>query len=215
VNHLHPAYDGKRLRRALALLGTVLLAVLLAGCYQGRPKKKPPIHVNPNMDWQPKYEPQESSPFFANGSVNQTPVEGTVSRDRMVVDPALHRGVDPATGEPVEQSPLPVTMTNLQRGQERYDIYCTPCHGLAGDAKGIVVQRGFVPPTDFHQEMVREYTDGHLFQVISEGIRNMKPYGGQIPVEDRWRIVQYVRALQRSQHAAVEDVPEQTRDQLR
>lgn len=197
--------------RGLAL---VAVAALLAGC-QGMTSTKPPIHINPNMDNQPKYLPQEPSAFFANGSVEQPWVEGTVARGELNEDDVYYRGMDPKTGKPVTENPVPLTMEGLKRGQERFDIYCTPCHSQLGDGKGIVVERGFPPPPNFHDDLVRNYPDGHIFDVITNGIRNMPAYGPQIPVKDRWEIVHYVRALQRSQHATIADVPVEKRDSLR
>jgi mono/diheme cytochrome c family protein len=118
--------------------------------------------------------------------------------------------------------PIEVDREVLQRGRERYDIYCSPCHGLVGSGDGMVAKRAdelqegtWTPPTSFHSELLRGRPDGHLFNTISNGIRNMPAYGSQISVEDRWAIVAYVRALQRSQNATVEDVPPEIRAQLR
>jgi mono/diheme cytochrome c family protein len=122
----------------------------------------------------------------------------------------------------VEVGPLAVDLGVLQRGRERYDIYCAPCHGLAGYGDGSVAKRAealqegtWTPPTSFHTELIRQRPDGHIFNTISNGIRNMPAYGPQIPVADRWAIVAYVRALQRSQNATVDDVPPEIRAQLR
>ncbi|MBD3166424.1 cytochrome c [bacterium] len=202
---------GRWTRPALLLL-TLLF---LVGCYQGRPKKKPPIHPNPNMDNTPRYEAQESSAFFEDGTTLRTPVEGTVARGSLHNDPIFYEGIDPRTGKPVEENPVPATMSSLKRGQERFDIYCSVCHGRVGDGKGIVIERGYTPPPTFHSELIRNYPDGHIFDVISNGIRNMPGYADQIPVEDRWDIVNYFRALERSQNADVADVPEELRDRLK
>lgn len=98
-------------------------------------------------------------------------------------------------------------MQLLQRGQERFNIYCSPCHGKTGDGKGIIVQRGMLPPPSFHEARLLQAPDGHFFDVISNGIRNMPTYRHQIPVSDRWAIVAYLRALQRSQNATINDIP--------
>jgi mono/diheme cytochrome c family protein len=106
-------------------------------------------------------------------------------------------------------------MELLKRGQERFNIFCSPCHGRLGDGKGIVVERGYSPPPTFHSDRVRSFPDGHIFDVITNGIRNMPPYGPQIPASDRWAIVAYFRALQRSQNATVNDIPVELRDQVK
>jgi mono/diheme cytochrome c family protein len=122
----------------------------------------------------------------------------------------------------IEAIPLEVDTGILQRGRERYDIFCSPCHGLAGFGDGMVAMRAdellegtWTPPTSFHTDLIRGRAPGQLFNTISNGIRNMPAYGPQIPVEDRWAIVAYVKALQRSQNATVDDVPEDLRAQLR
>lgn len=188
------------------ILSGIFLA--LTGCYRGKPSDKPPVHLVPDMDRQPKYLPQAHSDFFPNGSTNQIPPEGTIAQGGLHSDHAYYEGIDPSTGQPVKKSPVPITLTGLQRGQERFNIYCSPCHSRVGDGQGIMVQRGYVPPPSFHTDLIRQYPDGHIFQVISNGIRNMPSYGQQIPIPDRWLIVNYLRALQRSQFARVEDVPE-------
>jgi len=118
--------------------------------------------------------------------------------------------------------PVPVTEQLMRRGQERYDIYCSPCHGLAGYGDGVVAKRAdalqegtWTPPSSYHTDLVRSRPAGQLFNTITNGIRNMAAYGAQIPVADRWAIVAYVRALQRSQAASVADVPPELRRQLR
>jgi mono/diheme cytochrome c family protein len=141
-------------------------------------------------------------------------VAGTVARGKLKADDLYWRGVDPTTGKPCAISPVAVTEASLKRGQERFNIYCSVCHGQAGDGQGIMIKKGYVPPPSFHSDLIRSYPDGQIFQVISEGIRNMPSYKGQIPVEDRWLIVNYLRALQRSQHAGIDDVPVEQRAKL-
>lgn len=191
------------------------MVLLLIGCYRGQPSEKPPIHLNPDMDDQPKYLPQAGSRFFEDGAAMRMPVEGTVARGWLEEDSTFYFGMDLKTGQPVEKSPVPVTLTGLRRGEERFNIYCSPCHSRVGDGHGIMVQRGYTPPPTFHSQQVRNYPDGHLFQVISRGIRSMPSYGQQIPAGDRWLIVNYLRALQLSQHASIEDVPEEMQDQIK
>lgn len=192
----------------------LLIGLFFNGCFRGRPSEKPPIHINPNMDDQPKYKAQAESKYFKNGSAMRMPVPGTVARGELFEDTKYYYGKD-ADGNPVKENPVPVTMQLLKRGQNRFNIYCSPCHGLAGDGQGIVVKRGFLPPPNFHQDLVRNYPDGHIFDVISNGIRNMPSYKHMISVEDRWAIVSYVRALQRSQDATLGDVPEDIRKEIK
>jgi mono/diheme cytochrome c family protein len=196
-----------RILRLLIILILLCASAFMAGCQRGYPTDKPPIHIIQDMYHQPKYLPQDSSGFFADGSIMRQPVEGTVARGWLMEDSVFYVGFDPATGEDVKRAPLPVTMDNLKRGEERFNIYCTPCHGYRGDGKGLVIEHGFVPPPSFHTDFLREVPDGHLYRVIHEGQNNMPSYGQQIPARDRWTIVLYVRALQKSQNATVAQVP--------
>jgi mono/diheme cytochrome c family protein len=166
------------------------------------------------MDNQPKYQAQEKCEYFADESAMRQPVPGTVAREFLREDSAYFTGID-SNGDTLVNSPVETSMQLLERGQERFDIYCSPCHGRAGDGKGIMVSRGYVPPPDYHTDRIRNLPDGHIFDVISNGIRNMPGYRHQVPVEDRWAIVAYVRALQRSQNASIDDVPVERRGDLK
>ncbi len=201
-------------RRAPLLAALVALA-FLQGCGRGRPAEKPAIHMVPDMDAQPKYLPQAYSTFFEDHAAMRQPIAGTVPRGWLRQEVAFNLGIDSTTGAPVRQSPVPITLGGLQRGQERFNIYCSPCHSRAGDGQGIMVQRGYVPPPSFHSDLLRGYPDGHIFAVITGGIRNMPGYGQLIPVADRWLIINYLRALQRSQQASMADVPEEIRQQIK
>jgi hypothetical protein len=192
----------------------VVMAVLLAGCYRGQPSDKPPIHPNPDMDNQPRYDPQSESKFFDDHSAMRQPVEGTVAREWLREDDAYYRGKD-KNGEYVEENPVPLSGESLSRGRERFDIYCSVCHGRVGDGQGIVVEKGFVPPPSFHEDRIRSLPDGQIFDVISNGLRNMPSYGHQIPVRDRWLIIQYIRALEKSQMATEEEIPRSVLDSLK
>jgi mono/diheme cytochrome c family protein len=202
----------------LVVLSWVPLALIMRARVTTSPQ--PRIHIVPDMDNQPKFKAQARNMMFADRRAMRPPVAGTVARGATLGNPALTSG---KTGDDwVDAIPLPVDTGVLQRGRERYDIYCSPCHGLAGYGDGMVSKRAdellegtWTPPTSFHTEVVRERPDGHIFNTISNGIRNMPAYGSQIPVEDRWAIVAYVRALQRSQNANVDDVPPDIRAQLR
>ncbi len=195
------------------ILVPLLTTILLTGCYRGQPKKKPPVHLVPDMDSQPRYEAQEYSNFFADGLTMRMPVEGTVAIGHLHEDGALYNGKD-ERGNLVKESPVPINMVMLKRGQERFNIYCAPCHGQVGDGNGIVVKRGYMPPPTFHQDRLRDIEDGYIYDVIKNGIRNMPSYAHQIPVDDRWAITAYVRALQRAQHATMTDVPEELKGQI-
>lgn len=186
-------------------------AILLAGC-QGSISSNPPIHINPNMDFQEKFEAQEVNTFFADSRAMRPPVSGTVARGFLKEDDAFYRG-RAADGSLITTIPVDVTRAFIERGQERYEIFCSVCHGSVGDGNGIIMtgNYGFVPAPTFHSDAVREAPDGHFFNAITVGIRSMPSYASQIPIADRWAIVAYVRALQRSQNASTADVPENQR----
>ncbi|MDT0631340.1 cytochrome c [Rubrivirga sp. S365] len=197
----------------------VLAAAALAGC-RGMTSDAPPIHPNLNMDYTQRFEAQEPSQFFLDGAAMRPPVAGTVARGELRTDAnaPFYYGRN-ADGSYVEEIPVPVTPSLLERGQERYDIYCTPCHGLAGDGRGIVavgnggLGYGFAVPS-YHTEALRERPDGYLYDVIQNGINTMPSYGHELPPADRWAIVAYIRALQRSQAATAGDVPVTERERL-
>lgn len=202
----------------LVVLSWVPLALIMRARVTASPQ--PRIHIIPDMDNQPKFKAQARNPIFADRRAMRPPVEGAVPRGAILGDPALTSGK--IAEDWVDAAPLEVDRELLRRGRERYDIYCSPCHGLVGFGNGMVAKRAdelqegtWTPPTSFHSELLRERPDGHIFNTITNGIRNMPAYGPQIPVEDRWAIVAYVRALQRSQSATVDDVPPEIRAQLR
>lgn len=201
-------------RTYLLTLGAA--ALLTTGCFRGLPSDEPPVHVNPNMDTQEKYKPYRSSEFFADGSAMREPVAGTIPQGGLMHDSVYFFGKD-SRGQLVERMPIEVTMETLKRGQQRFNIFCRPCHGAAGDGRGTVVlaNKGLLPPPSFHDQRLVDTADGHFFDVMTNGVRNMPSYSHQIPVEDRWAIVSYVRALQRSQRARLEDIPEEKRGDVR
>lgn len=200
----------------ISVILIIVASLFVSGCYQGRPSKNEPIHLNPNMDNQEKYRPQAESKFFADGATMRKPVEGTVARGQLRADTEYYTGKK-ENGDFIKTLPANVTLNKdlLMRGYERFNIYCSPCHGRIGDGKGIVVARGMVPPPSFHTDSIRAFPDGRLFDVITNGVRNMPAYRFQVPVEDRWAIISYLRVLQRSQNATIEDVPENIRGQLK
>ncbi len=203
----------KNFRSLNGLAGLVSLTIFVFGC-QGNPFSEPPIHFVPNMDNQPKFKAQSKNEFFDNGSAMRMPVEGTIARGNLRESDEYYRGRDSETGEFVEDSPVPVNMTGLKRGQERFDIFCAVCHGQSGDGRGIMLEYKYVPPPTFHSDLVRDYPDGHIFDVISNGKNNMPAYGAQIKVEDRWQIVNYLRALQFSQHAEIDELPRELQNKV-
>jgi mono/diheme cytochrome c family protein len=181
---------------------------------------RPRLHLIPDMDNQPKYKAQAWDPLFADRRAMRLPVAGAVARGELEAAPAYYHGE--INGAWATTFPVSVDETLLRRGQERFNIYCAPCHGLAGYGNGMVSKRAealeegtWVPPLSFHQDQVRQRAVGYLFHIVTYGIRTMPAYGSQIPVADRWAIVAYVRALQRSQNARLEDVPADVRESLR
>jgi hypothetical protein len=153
----------------------------------------------------PRYDPLEASPVFPKGSSAQPLIAGTVPRGFLNEDEALNTGK--ANGQDVDTFPFPITSADLDRGQERFNIYCSPCHGRLGNGNGIVVQRGFREPPSYHIERLRSAPVGHFFDVMTNGFGAMQDYRAQVIVADRWRIVAYIRALQLSQNATPADVP--------
>ncbi len=173
---------------------------------------KPRVHVVFDMDNQPRFKAQQVNPLFADGREARPPVPGTVPFSPSPPDPVVETGKKDGGWVPV--IPLELNLALVRRGKDRYHIYCEPCHGVAGYGDGPVAKRAdelqegtWTQPASFHTELVRGRPSGQLFNTITNGIRNMPPYGPQIPVRDRWAIVSYVRALQLSQNAKLEDVP--------
>ncbi len=204
--------------RAVVLACAALIG--LAGC-RGTTSPSPPIHPNLNMDFQERFEEQEANPFFADEAAMRQPVPGTVARGRLrtTANAPMLMGRT-AGGAYLDRIPVPVTLDLLQRGQQRYTIFCSTCHGIAGDGRGIVMTGnagagyGFTPAPTYHSDYLRGVQDGYLFEVITNGVRTMPSYAQQVPPADRWAIVAYVRALQRSQAASTADIPEPERLRL-
>lgn len=188
-----------RLRFAQSV-ALALLALTLAGCRQ-------------DMHDQPKYVPMRASDFYPDKRSERPYVEGTVPAGEFPDGSPLYTGT--AGDAPIDYFPMTINLEDMKRGQERYGIYCTPCHGAIGDGNGLVVQRGFRQPPSLHIDRLRSSPPGHYFDVITNGFGAMPDYAGQITPQDRWRIIAYIRALQLSQHATAEDVPEAQRDQIK
>ena len=166
-----------------------------------------------DMHDQPKYEPLQESHFFSDHRSSRPLIEGTVAQGQLKTDKHLHTGK--RAGQLLDTLPFPVTEQMLKRGRQRYDIFCSPCHARVGTGEGIVVQRGFRPPPSLHTQRLREAPVGHLFDVITNGYATMYSYATRISPSDRWAIVAYVRALQLSQHARIEELPERDQTRLR
>ena len=190
------------------LFVAIALPLVLSAC-RGQVSKQEPIHPNMNMDQQKRFEPQEQNKFFSDNRAMRQPVDGTVARGQLKDNTQLYQGINEDSSF-VEDIPVEVTKSFIYRGKDRYEVFCTPCHGIAGDGNGIIMANnyGYVPAPSFHVDRLRNQSDGYIYSTIANGIRNMPSYATQIPVKDRWAIVSYVRALQRSQNVPEEQVQE-------
>jgi mono/diheme cytochrome c family protein len=173
-------------------------AVFLAGCN--------------DMRYQPKFKPYDSYSFFEDGRSARVPPEDTVPRGHLNLDDHLYKGK--VGGKFVETMPFPVTPEILARGRQRYDIFCSMCHGQTGEGNGMIVQRGFPVPPSYHNDRLRKAPIGHFFDVMTNGYGVMYSYGDRIPARDRWAIAAYIRVLQRSQNGKISDVPAEERAKL-
>jgi len=208
------------MRAPLALLSVIILLAAVTGC-RGMRSERPPIHPNLNMDFGEHFQAGEANPFFEDGRAMREPVPGTVARARLrtTENAPFMLGRTPA-GEYTPSSPVSTTEALLLRGYERYEIFCSVCHGGTGDGQGIIMVGnagqgyGYVPAPTFHSESLRDAPDGYIYDVIANGVRNMPSYGHQIQVMDRWAIVAHVRALQRAQAAGEGDLPQTERQRL-
>jgi mono/diheme cytochrome c family protein len=183
--------------RFFAVVG--LLVVAGIGCRQ-------------DMHDQPKYEPYEESEFFSDGRAMRPFIEGTVARGQLREPTPFNTGK--AGDEFVTELPVPLTAELLERGRREFRVFCSPCHGRTGKGDGVIVQRGFKRPISYHVDRLRHSPVGYFFDVITNGYGAMSDYASQVPVEDRWAIVAYVRALQLSQYAPASEVPADRRDEL-
>ncbi len=181
------------------VLALAALALGLAACQQ-------------DMANQPRHEPLEATPFFKDGRSARPPVPGTVARGQLRENDHLYTGK--VNGQLAATFPFPVTREVMERGRERFTIYCTPCHGALGDGLGMIVSRGLKAPPSFHIDRLREIPPGHFFDVMTNGLGAMQDYSAQINVHDRWAIVAYIRALQLSQNATLNDAPAAERSRL-
>jgi mono/diheme cytochrome c family protein len=181
----------------------------------------PRIHAIGDMDWQPKFKAQRANLMFPDGRAMRKPPAGTVAQGELRDDEHFYRGKIGGVFARTFPEQIQVAPEVMQRGQERFGIYCAPCHGFSGAGDGMVTKRAqergqpWVPPTNLHQENIRLQPVGQLFDSITNGVRNMPPYGHQIESGDRWAIILYMRALQRSRRTGVVDVPETERTLLK
>ncbi len=204
------------LRGLCGLCGPLGLAGALAGC-RGNTSDEPPVHLQQNMDFQERGEAQERNDFFQDGRVMRKPVEGTVAYGLLKEDDHLWRGRLP-NGQLADALPqgMEVTPALLDRGQQRFNIYCQPCHGELGYGDGPATRRGggfAVKPANLHQQRFLPVPLGYIYEVITDGKGSMKKYSAQIPVDDRWAIAAWVRTLQVAGQAEASDVPQQVADQ--
>ncbi len=184
------------------MMTAALLFLLGTGC-------KPLFDIRKAMYDQPKFEPLEKTDFFGDSRSARPLIEGTVAQGQLRLNSHLYEGVELIDGDyrSAQTYPFEITMEDLERGQEMYNIHCSVCHGLSGHGNGMVVQRGYAKAPGFHRDALRQAPPGYFYGVIMNGFgKNMMPYYHQIPVEDRWRIIAYIKTLQRSQFAQVEDL---------
>ncbi|MFZ4598945.1 MAG: c-type cytochrome [Terrimicrobiaceae bacterium] len=225
------------LKYFFALFAFVVISIIAVAGFRGQKSTRPPIEIFPDMDHQPKVKAQVPSSFFADGRGAREPVAGTVPLGYAI---PLHKPVDGSVGEasgPYKQvyfssapvyfdtgkiedqwgtgMPFEITPEIIARGQERYTINCSVCHGATGAGNGIAGKYGLVAIANLHQQRIREMADGEIFNTISHGKNTMMGYGDRIQVQDRWAIVAYIRALQKSQGGAtINDVPPTQRAEL-
>ena len=198
-----PRYRDKTMndrRTQFILLAAAAMAMLLLGA------------CRTDMHVQPKYKSLEPSTFFDDGRSARPLVEGTVARGHLRIDEHLYNGK--VNGVDAETFPFPVTRGVLERGRERFNIFCSPCHDRTGSGNGIIPQRGFRHPPSYHIDRLRKAPVGHFFDVITNGFGAMYSFASRIPPRDRWAIVAYIRVLQLSQNATMSDVPPESRAQL-
>ena len=188
-------------RRSAALLGAVLLLIGTAGC-----------ELRQAMYDQEKYEPLEASAFFADGMSFRSQVDGTVAQGQLRLDEHFYQGK--IQGQLAETLPMVVDRQLLERGRERFNIFCSPCHDKTGSGNGMIVQRGLKQPPSYHQQRLREVPVGHFFDVMTNGFGVMYSYASRVPVADRWAIVAYIKVLQLSQNLEFDQLPAEDQRQL-
>jgi len=204
-------------------LALAVIAVLAIAGFRGQHSPKPPFEIFPDMNYQDKVKDQQPSAFFGDGAASRPPIPGTVAEEMPAQNDYWATGKWDDThwgdGIPVHDAvdggrPLQIDAENMARGRERYTINCEVCHGAAGDGKGITSKYGLNGAASYHTDRLRGDADGDLFNTITNGKGQMLGYGYNITIDDRWRIVMYIRALQRSQNAAVADASPEEQAQL-
>lgn len=200
LRELRPMSQGKWHSTALVWIFAAVLAAL--AFFASACSSSGSLQI---MGDQPRYDPYEKSNLFSDGASARPVISDTLTFMQPLSDTLLYQGK--TNGALATTFPFPVTVQVVTRGQQRYSIYCAPCHGAVGNGQGIVSRRGFCCPASFHTDALRNAPEGHFFDVITNGFGRMPAYGPQIPVRDRWAIIAYVRALQLSQNATLNDVP--------
>ena len=209
------------MRYFIILFLLALLAVLAVAGFRfdhgGSPSRKPPIELLPDMDRQPKLRPQTDSAFVAweDGLNSRRLVAGTVARGSHYEENEFTTGRQSGTTNFVEVLPVRLTESLMQRGRHEFNIHCAPCHGQQGDGKGVTSKLGMAAVANLHDARIVNLADGDLFSTITHGKNLMGGYAANIDIEDRWAVVAYLRALQRSRLATVDDVPEFARENLK
>ena len=214
------------MRYFLLIFGVCVVVVMLIAGKRGDITRNRPLYIFPDMDRQLKLRPMVPDPFFANGVSSQLPPPGTVAQTKPInvggrefypyEDAPVNTGRIAGTTNFVENNSFPITAQLLNRGQERFTIYCTPCHGQLADGNGITKKLGVMPTVaNLHDKRIVELPDGDIFNTITHGKNTMQAYGPQIPEEDRWAIVAYLRALQLSQLGSVDDLSAEERAKLK
>ena len=213
------------MRYFLIVFGVCVLAVGGILGQRGSHFRKPPLYIFPDMEWQLKLRPQKENSFFTNGLSSQLAVPGTIARSTPLQvasrpiysyeDVPVNTGRTTATTNFIDNNPLPITATLLKRGQQRFTINCSPCHGATADGNGITKKIGaMLIVANLHDKRIVEMADGELFFVITNGRNNMGAYGANVTVEDRWAIIAYLRALQLARLGSIDDVPQELRAAL-
>src|SRR2546426_9352841 len=214
------------MRYFLLIFGVCVLATAGILGKRGSHFRKPPMFIFPDMEWQLKLRPQKESSFFTNGLTSQMAVPGTIARSTPLRTPAgevypyedspVNTGYVTGTTNFVENNPLPITAPLLKRGQQRFTINCSPCHGATADGNGITKKIGaMLIVANLHDKRIVEMADGELFFVITNGRNNMGAYGANVTVEDRWAVIAYLRALQLARLGTIDDVPQELRAPLK
>jgi len=187
------------LRNRIFIAGSSLLLLALTACRD-------------DMHNQPRYKPLAASEFFGDRRSARPEVEGTIARGQLRIDEARYTGK--IAGEDITEFPIPITKADIERGQARFNVYCTPCHGRLGDGNGMVVMRGFRQPPSYYSQRLMDAPLGHFYDVISNGFGAMASYASRVTSDDRWRVIAYIRALQLSESAKLSDVPADQRQNL-